>query len=259
MIEFVVLGRLEARSARGVVAVRGAFRRALFQALAVSEGRVVPTQALVREVWGRDRPDGVGNALQAHVSRLRRQLDALEPHREHSRLVGDPHGYQLLLDDATLDADTFVRAVHEARAAAGRDPRRVRDLLRGALRLWRGPAVGGEAGGVLCRSAAARYDEYRIQALELLIDSELALGHHAHVLGELREVCAENPLRERFFEQLMLALYQSGRQAEALETYRQLSSRLTGELGISPSPVLRRTERAILEHDPVLAPPVAAS
>ncbi|KUF20442.1 AfsR/SARP family transcriptional regulator [Streptomyces silvensis] len=254
MLEFFVLGRLEARSVHGGTTLRGSFQRSLLLSLLVSEGRMVSSEALVQEVWGEDPPGGVGNALQAHVSRLRKKLDALEPERTRARLVGDPHGYQLLLDGATLDADAFARSVREARAAAPEAPGRARDTLRAALLRWRGPALA-DVGGVLCRSAAARYDENRVQALELLFDSELALGNHAHVLGELREACAENPLRERFCEQLMLALYRSGRQAEALETYRQLWSRLTEELGIEPSPLLRRTERAILRHDPQLAPP----
>ncbi|MFF9621157.1 BTAD domain-containing putative transcriptional regulator [Streptomyces griseosporeus] len=253
MLDFLVLGQLEIRSVRGAAVLRGSFQRTLLQVLLVSERRMVSTESLIREMWGETLPHGVGNALQAHASRLRRKLAALEPEREVSRLVGDQRGYRLLLDDATLDADLFVRAVHQARAAA--DPRTVRDTLRAALARWRGPALGGDAAGTLCRSAAARYAEYRIQAWELLFDSELTLGNHGHILGELREVCAENPLRERFCEQLMLALYRSGRQAEALETYRQLWSRLTRELGIEPSPLLRRTERAILAHDPVLAPP----
>ncbi|MFC8831361.1 BTAD domain-containing putative transcriptional regulator [Streptomyces sp. NPDC057137] len=257
MLSFFVLGDLEVHSPHGTMALRGTIQRSLFQALLVSAGRVVTGEALIAELWDEDPPDGVTNALQAHASRLRKKLDSLEPHRATSRLVGHPHGYQLLLDEATLDADQFTAAVRRAREVTGGDPRTASAVLRTALATWRGPALGGAARGMLRRAVAARYEEYRIQAFELLFDNELALGRHTDILGELRAVCAENPLRERFYEQLMLALYRSGRQAEALETYRALWCRLSEELGIEPSPLLRRTEQAILRHDPpLLDPPV---
>ncbi|MFD4028784.1 BTAD domain-containing putative transcriptional regulator [Streptomyces sp. NPDC058576] len=256
MLRFFVLGELEVCSPHGSVALRGAIQRTLFQALLFSEGRVLTGDQLVRELWGQDPPDGVANALQAHASRLRRKLAALEPHRPAPRVLGHPQGYQLLLDEATLDAADFTAAVRRARDIADHDPPAATTMLRKALNTWRGPVLGGETGGAVCRAAVTRYEECRIRALELLFDTELALGRHTDILGELREVCAENPLRERFFEQLMLALYRAGRQAEALEVYRGLWSRLSVELGIEPSPLLRRTEQAILRHDrPLLDPP----
>ncbi|MEK8169278.1 AfsR/SARP family transcriptional regulator [Streptomyces sp. M19] len=150
--------------------------------------------------------------------------------------MGNPYGYQLLVDDAELDATVFVETVRRAQERLDVDPRGASESLRAALHMWRGPAFGGDAGGALSRAAAVRYEEYRIRAMELFFDSELALGNHTRVLGELREAHAENPLRERFCEQLMIALYRSGRQAEALETYRHMWSRLTEDLGIEPSP-----------------------
>ncbi|MDT0346409.1 AfsR/SARP family transcriptional regulator [Streptomyces litchfieldiae] len=252
MLNFFLLGRLEAHSPFGRFAVRGGIQGTLLQVLLASEGRIVPAESLVGELWGESPPDGVANALHAHISRLRKKIGALEPHRTSSRLVGNPFGYQLLVAEGELDATVFVSEVRRAQESLPRDPRRASEVLRAALLMWRGPVFGGDVHGVLCQAAAVRYEEYRIHALELFFESELALGNHTHILGELREAHAANPLRERFCEQLMLALYRSGRQAEALATYRQMWSRLANDLGIEPSPVLRRTELAILGHDPDL-------
>ncbi|MET8570695.1 AfsR/SARP family transcriptional regulator [Streptomyces sp. NPDC004783] len=221
----------------------------LFQVLLASEGRMVSTEALVDELWGESPPDGVVNALHAQVSRLRKKLAVLEPWRETSRLAKNANGYQLVVAEEELDAAVFVRSVREAQAVVDSHPAVASEALRAALLMWQGPVFGGGSGGVLCQAAARRYEEYRIGALEAYFESQLALGNHAEILGELSETHAENPLRERFCEQLMLALYQAGRQAEALQTYRWMRSRLTQELGIEPSPVLRRTEQAILRHD----------
>lgn len=216
--------------------------------LLVSEGKTVSVDALIDELWGEVPPSGVVNALQALVSRLRKKLAGLERDRDSSRLVGHPYGYQLVVEEHELDASSFVAAVTRAQATDNR-PCEVVDLLRGALAQWRGPVFGGEASGPICRAAAARYEEYRIRALELLFENELARGNHAGILGELREKHAENPLQERFCAQLMVALYRCGRQAEALSSYREMWSRLSEELGIEPSIELRRTEQAILTQE----------
>lgn len=210
---------------------------------------MVSTEVLIDELWQESPPDGVANALHAQVSRLRKKLGALEPGREASRLVKNANGYQLVVAEEELDAAVFVRTVRSAQEILESDPATASESLRSALLMWRGPVFGGGSGGMLCKAAALRYEEYRIRALEAYFDSQLARGHHAGILGELRETHAENPLRERFCEQLMLALYQAGRQAEALQTYRRMRARLTQELGIEPSPMLRRTEQAILRHD----------
>ncbi|MEU7383501.1 AfsR/SARP family transcriptional regulator [Streptomyces sp. NPDC042207] len=175
-------------------------------------------------------------------------MAGLEKGRELSRLVGHPYGYQLVVGEEELDAASFVAAVVKAQASGGK-PCEVVDMLRVALNQWRGPVFGGESGGPLCRAAAARYEEYRIRALELLFENELARGNHPGILGELRETHAENPLQERFCAQLMVALYRCGRQAEALALYREMWSRLADELGIEPSIELRRTEHAILTQE----------
>ncbi|MEV0262367.1 AfsR/SARP family transcriptional regulator [Streptomyces sp. NPDC050617] len=246
------MGVLQARTSHTTFRIRGGFQRVLIQALLVSEGRVVPVDSLVREIWNDRAPEGVANALQAHVSRLRRWLQALEPGSDGSRLVGYPNGYQLVMDGVGLDAADFVAAVRKAATLKGEQPAQAAGLLRAVLGLWHGPVFGGSHGGPLCQAAAARYEEYRLQALELLFDVQMDTGEHAQILGELHEVCTSNPLREKFCQQLMVALYRSGRQAEALNVYQQMRRRLADELGLEPSPPLRTVERAILGHDPAL-------
>lgn len=252
MLNFFLLGRMEVHSERGRMGIRGGLQRTLLQALLASEGRIVPEEALIRELWQDAPPDGVSNALHAHVSRLRKKLASLEPDRTSSRLIGNSYGYQIAIDPGELDATSFIWRVKDAERILETDPATASAVLRDALRMWHGPVFGGDPGGAICRVAAVHYEEYRIRAMELFFESELALGNHRSILGELRRAHAESPLREGLCRQLMLALYRSGRQAEALETYRRTRRRLTGELGIEPSPQLRRTERAILEHAPAL-------
>lgn len=252
MLNFFLLGRLEVHSDCGRIGVRGGLQRTLLQTLLASEGRVVPEEELVREMWDANPPEGVANALHAHVSRLRKKLALLEPGRSTSRLVGNSYGYQITIGPGELDATVFIGLVKRAEELLGSDPHAASAVLRDALRMWCGPVFGGDAGGAVCRAAAVHYEEYRIRATELFFESELALGNHTSILGELGRAHAESPLREGLCRQLMLALYRSGRQAEALETFRRMRGRLVADLGIEPSPLLRRTERAILEHAPDL-------
>ncbi|MFD7712771.1 BTAD domain-containing putative transcriptional regulator [Streptomyces sp. NPDC059785] len=224
----------------------------LLQTLLVSEGNAVSAGTLMGELWGESTPDGASNALQAHASRIRKKIRRLEPRRTHPRIVCLPHGYQLLMDGAELDAVAFVRRAERAERIRASAPAEAVGLLRGVFRLWRGAVFGGGACGPLCRAAAARYEEHRLLAMETLFDCELLLGRSAAVLAELREAHMRDPLRERFCEQLMVALYRSGRQAEALDTYRQTRRCLDEQLGVDPSPALRRLERAILTQDAAL-------
>lgn len=252
MVEFRILGGLEMLSPEGRVTVAGGFQRMLLQALLVSEGKAVSSATLMAELWAESAPAGAANALQAHASRLRKKLRTIEPGRTTPRLVCLPYGYQLLMDGARLDATTFMESTARAERLRTEAPEETVTLLRGALRLWRGAVCGGSPGGPLGKAAAARYEEHRLRALETLFDSELLLGRHAAVLAELREAHLADPLRERFCEQLMVALYRSGRQAEALDTCRQTWQCLVEQLGVDPSPSLRRVEHAILVQDPGL-------
>jgi SARP family transcriptional regulator, regulator of embCAB operon len=192
-------------------------------------------------------------ALQAHVSRLRRRLEALEPdHRPH-RLLSSSSGYRMAFDENELDATRFMKILREVRSQPQLSPADVVGVLREALSLWRGPAFDSQSRGLMCQSAAARYEESRLAALELLYDNELKVGRHAEIIPELRQLTEASGLNERLCEQLMVALYRAGRQTDALAVYRQMWMRLKEEIGIEPSPTLKRYERAILTHSPILS------
>lgn len=253
MLSFSILGSLEIHTPTGRAEIPGELQRTLIQVLLVSERQAVAGETLIEEMWGDSAPDNQANALQAHISRLRRRLKALEPGRTGSRLTMHPSGYRLTVEDEELDSALFLGKVRQAETLLPQRPAEAAGLLRSALGLWRGPVFGQVAEGSVCRLAAARLEEHRLRAMELLFDAELAAGRHASILAELNEAHISNPLRERFCEQLMIALYRSGRQADALDAYRQMWHRLSEEIGVLPSPSLRSVEHAILAHDPVLA------
>ncbi|MDO0926344.1 AfsR/SARP family transcriptional regulator [Streptomyces sp. TG1A-8] len=252
MLKFSILGALQIRTLSGPAEISGDLQRTLVQTLLVTEGQAVSGESLVEEMWGDAVPDNQANALQAHISRLRRKLRALEPGRSSPRVTIHPSGYRLTVAEGELDAAEFVKVVRHAESADPADAAHSARMLRDALAMWRGPVFGGFSGGTLCQLAGVRYEEYRMRAMELRFDAELRLGRHAAVLAELTEAHTNHPLRERFCEQLMIALYCSGRQADALDVFRRMRRHLDDELGIQPSPSLRRVENAILCHDPAL-------
>ncbi|MFE9022689.1 BTAD domain-containing putative transcriptional regulator [Streptomyces sp. NPDC007808] len=254
MLKFSILGALEIDTPDGRIEVPGCLQRSLLQTLLVGEGEPIPSEELMHGMWGDAAEDIQANALHAHVSRLRRRLRSLEPDRPSPRLTAHPTGYRLALSERELDAVEFVKAVNTIEAASHIPPHELAGRLRAALSMWRGPVFGGSVEIPLCRRAAARYEAYRIRALELMFDAELAAGHHAGVIAELYEQHYAHPMSEHFCEQLMIALYCSGQQAEALDIYRRMRRRLSEELGVEPSPKLRRVEQAILAHDPELGP-----
>ncbi|SCF38564.1 AfsR/SARP family transcriptional regulator [Micromonospora mirobrigensis] len=251
-VEFSILGPIEIRVDGDVVEVRGEIQRVLLIALLASEGRLCSTGALIDELWGENPPRNAENALQAHVSRLRRRLEAAESRSQRHRLVSSPSGYRLLADEDEVDALRFLRIMREVRDQPRMDPAEAVRKLRSALALWRGPTFDSLTGGSICQSAAARYAESRLAVLELLYDNELKVGRHCEIIPELRELTETSGLNERLCEQLMVALYRAGRQTDALAVYRQMWARLKDEIGIDPSPTLKRYERAILTHHPGL-------
>jgi DNA-binding SARP family transcriptional activator len=221
--------------------------------LLVRRNQGVSGDWLIDALWPAAGSAGGRERLRVAVSRLRKSLDeGGRPGDSALRTVAG--GYLLAVAPGQLDADVFETGLADGqRTLEARDPDRARELLGDALALWRGPVFGGFPGGTLCQLAGARYEEYRMRALELLFDAELRLGHHAAVLAELAEAHTNHPLRERFCEQLMIALYGAGRQADALDVFHRMRRRLDDELGIQPSPALRRIESAILSHDPALS------
>jgi DNA-binding SARP family transcriptional activator/class 3 adenylate cyclase len=253
-MEFKILGPLEAREGDRVLACKAAKQRLLLSVLLLHANEVVSSDRLVEALWG-ERPPATGSkALQMHVSELR---DLVEPERARGRpgriLVTRPPGYELRVEAGQLDLHRFEDAVDTARAAARAGlPRQAADGLRGALALWRGPALADLRFEDFLQADIARLEELRLTALEDRIDADLALGRHADLPAELESLVARHPLRERLRAQLMLALYRSGRQAEALDVYQDARRALTDELGIEPGRELQELQHAILRHDPAL-------
>jgi tetratricopeptide (TPR) repeat protein len=221
---------------------------------------VVSTDHLVDQLWGEAPPPTARNLVQVYVSRLRRAL-----HRGRDRSAAAPvlatrsPGYLLRVEPGELDLDRFEGLTTQARrAAADGDLEGAAERWRAALALWRGPPLAGAASEVLRRTAVPRLEEARLVALEERLEVDLGLGRHAQLVGELEALVAAHPDRERLCRQLMLALYRSGRQAEALAVYRSARLALVEELGLEPGPALQQLERAILTNDPALAPPAPA-
>jgi DNA-binding SARP family transcriptional activator len=243
-VEFGILGPLEVRSEGQPVAVPGSKQRQLLAILLLHANEVVGSERLIEALWQRPPASGV-NALQVRVSQLRKALGA-----GGAALETKPSGYLLRLQPGQLDLDRFEHLVAEAQQAA--DPGESAAKLREALALWRGPPLAEFAYEDFAQSALARLEERRLTALERRIDADLELGHHSEVIGELEQLNAEHPLRERPRAQLMLALYRSGRQAEALDVFQKTRRVLVEELGIDPGSALQQLEKAILRQDPDL-------
>jgi len=247
-MEFRMLGPLEARDRDRPVSLGGGKRRALLGVLLLHPNEVVSTQRLIDELWGPRPPAAAAKLVQGYVSGLRKRLGP-------ARLVTQQPGYLVRLDADELDLLEFERLSEEAREE--QEPRRAAELLREALALWRGPALADlHLEGHAAREAE-RLNDLRLVALLERIDADLALGRHAELVGELEALVAEHPLQERPRGQLMIALYRSGRQAEALEVYRTMRRLLAEELGLEPSEGLERLERLVLTHDPELTLPRA--
>lgn len=230
-----ILGPLELRDEQGVPhLVPGLKRRALLATLVLRAGRTVSADRLIEELWGKHPPANAANALQAHVRRLRTMLSAVGGGTD--RIVTQPSGYVLHLRPGETDVEDFVAGVAAARLA---QPAEAITLLRDALAVWRGPALVGWDRGDLCAAEAGMLEELRLTALETLFDLSLRTARHAEVIGELELTTAANPLRERFYDQLMAALHRSSRSADAMDVYSRARQRLRTELGVEPGPALR--------------------
>jgi SARP family transcriptional regulator, regulator of embCAB operon len=251
MTKFFVLGPLECRSADWPVNISGTLQRTLLATLLAAEGNPVSVESLVTELWADSPPPLWENALQAHISRLRRRIDAVADDRP-CRLIVRHSGYCLQTDEDTVDAKVFMRELGNARFLGATDPRRAADTLRDALSLWRGKAFGLVIQGPLCRTVAQRYEAARVVAQETLFDLELRSGRHTDIMPMLSELVEAPSLNERFCEQLMIALYRSGQQARALSAYCRMRERLDDELGVEPTITLRNLFNAILNHHPAL-------
>ncbi|KAA2258780.1 tetratricopeptide repeat protein [Solihabitans fulvus] len=253
-MEFRILGPVEAVGQGGAVPLRGSKQTMLLAALLVQPGRVVSVEQLADAVWGEDQPVTVGAALQTCVFRLRRALDAAEPDGGN-RITNRQGGYELRADPDELDVAAFRHQVTRARVAlTHRAPVDAADALRGALALWRGPALAGIDSRTL-RAHAAILDEERLAAVEQHLGVRLVLGQHADLVPELTTLVDTHPTRERLHTHLMLALYRAGRQADALHAYQRARRVLAEELGIRPGQELRELHQRILQGDPELVTP----
>ena len=255
-MEVRLLGPLELADGGRLIAYGGARQRAVLALLVLHANQVVPSERVLLELWGEDAPPGAANALQAAVSRLRRALP-------EGRLVTRPPGYLFRAFADEVDLGRFERLLAQGRQALGDGAAaEAAETLGLALELWRGPALADFRYEPFAQAEIARLDELRLVCLEERIEADLALGAGGELVGELQRLVGEHPLRERLRGQLMLALYRSGRQAEALEAYREVRELLLEELGLEPAPALGELETAILRHDPALrsapAPATAA-
>ncbi len=253
VIEFRLLGPLEVWRDGRRLTVGGAKPRALLAVLLLRAGRVVSTDELIEALWGEHPPAGAANALQAHVSALRRALTPGRGRRDAEQVVVTRSpGYLLPLDCHDLDLVRFAQLLAEARAAVAKDPALAAELFNEALRLWRGPALADFAYESFASADLARLEEMRLSAVEDRLECELALGRHAEVAAQLEGLVAEHPLRERLAGQLMLALYRCGRQAEASRVFQTTRQTLVDRLGMEPGPPLRQLLQRVLEQNPDL-------
>ena len=248
-MEFRILGPLEVELNGRLLALGAAKHRVVLAVLLLSANRTVSRDRLVDAVWGDEPPNTASTALQVYVSGLRKTLGA-------ERIETVPPGYRLVAEEGSVDLERFERLVRagSAELAAG-NPLEAARLLREAQALWRGEPLADLDAVPFVASERLRLEELRMGAVEERIDADLALGQHGELVPELQQLVHDHPLRERLRGQLMLALYRSERQAEALEVYRDGRRRLVGELGLDPGETLQRLERAVLEHDPALATP----
>jgi DNA-binding SARP family transcriptional activator len=243
-VEFRVLGPLEVTEGRRSLALGGPRQRALLAILLTRANEVVSTDRLVDELWGDRPPRTAANTIQYFVSQLRKLLGA-------DRIATRPPGYFIRVEPGELDLDRFEQLAERGDAEA----------LHEALSLWRGPPLADLANEAFAAAEIARLEELQLVALERRIDADLELARHAQLVAELDKLVAEHPLRERLWGQLMLALYRSGRQAEALAAYQRARKTLVDGVGIEPGPALQELERSVLRHEPSLEaarPPQAA-
>ena len=246
-MEFRVLGPVEVRSGAQALPLGGPKQRALLADLILNSGRVLSTSQLIDDLWGEAPPPTAGHTVETYISRLRALLRS-EANGE--LLITRPPGYLLSVDPDRVDALRFERLVLDGEAALDQgDATRAVELLRGADDLWRGPALSDVKEAPFAAVATARLDDRRVVALEKRIEAELRLGRHRELVPELEALTAAYPYRELPLGLLMLALYRSGRQADALAAYRRARTLLVDELGIEPGPALQRLEQAILRQD----------
>jgi YVTN family beta-propeller protein len=253
-MEFRLLGPLEVWEDGRPLSLGGTKQRALLAILLLRANEVVSRDVLIDELWGEQPPASAPHSVEAYVSRLRKTLHA--DRAGEPILVTRPPGYMLRVDFEKLDLHRYERLLEEGRRAlATHAPDHALQKLSDALSLWRGPPLGDLAFEPFAQVEVERLEELRLAGLEERIEAELGLGRNAALVPELQALVVQHPLRERLRGQLMLALYRSGRQAEALQVYREARAYFVEELGLEPGPSLRTIEQAILRQEAVLDVP----
>jgi predicted ATPase/DNA-binding SARP family transcriptional activator len=253
-VEFGLLGPLEVRSGDALVDIRRGLPRTILTMLLLRRGETVSTDLLADTLWGDAQPINPANALQTQISYLRKSLAI---HATTRLILTRPGGYALDVERGAIDACRFEEAVLAASQHDLGDVASVRaglESLDEAIALWRGPALADVEGEEFAIGEAARLEELRLVAFELRNGLGLALGRHQGLIADLLSLVGEHPFREKLHEQLMLALYRSGRQTEALRAFTNARNALVDELGIEPGSGLRELERRILDQDPSLMP-----
>jgi peptide/nickel transport system substrate-binding protein len=253
VIDYRLLGPFEVALDGHAVDVGGLKQRALLAILSLHANQPVHRDVLIDQLWGEHPPAGPDHALEVYIWRLRKTLEAAAGHQ---CVLTRPSGYLLKAAPEQVDLVRFERLVQDGqRSLAARHASRAAEQLREALALWRGQPLADFRDEPFAQAEITRLEKLRAEAVEDRIDADLDLGQHARVVGELEAVVAARPLHERPYEQLMVALYRCGRQADALAVYQKARRTLAEELGIEPCQSLQRLECAILRQDPSLELP----
>ncbi|MGW0845416.1 AfsR/SARP family transcriptional regulator [Streptomyces sp. NPDC002787] len=256
-MEISLLGPLDAKSAGTPIMPRAAKQRQLLALLALHANRAVPVPMLMEEIWDDGPPRSASTTLQTYILHLRRLISGSLGDRSgmvaKEILLYQHGGYQLRMLPGTVDAQEYDRVAAQGQAAfdAG-DQERAVAAFRRALDIWQGPALADVRTGTLLELERVRLEEGRLGILERRIDIELGMGLHTELLPELAVLTGRHGLHEGLYALRMVALCRAGRPSEALSAYTTLRTRLTGSLGIEPSPRLQRLHRAVLAGDPIL-------
>jgi DNA-binding SARP family transcriptional activator len=252
-MQFLVLGPIAVRRGAVTLTVGSPTQRSLLALLLVHADHVVSTDRIIDEVWGEDSGHDRHNALWVHLCNLR---SALEPSRSkgsrNTVLLTRPPGYVIDVGAGGLDSRRFEELVQHGRALLGTDPGSASAAIGQGLAMWRGSAYADVAYESFAQAEISRLEEIRLEALELRVDADLRRGLAPELVGELQGLVREHPWREQLTAELMVALYRSGRQVDALGAFRRLHSQLEQELGADPSTALCRLEALIVSRHPSL-------
>lgn len=249
-MEFRILGPLQVRIGDAAVRMGGPRQRTLLALLLLRAGEVVASDRLAEDLWNDEPPATARHTLQTYLHRLRRALGT-----EADRLQTRPPGCLLAVAAGELDAHRFKDLAEQGRCHLRQHPPAAADLLAEALRLWRGPVLADLPDVRGLEPERARLTGLRLATVEDRVEADLMLGRHASLVGELEALVDEHPFRERLWGQLMVVLYRSGRQADALATYDRLRRTLAEEVGLDPSPELVSLQEQILSQDAALRAP----